>query len=220
MIAAQTLPEAKQIAGTECIPAVFAAGAICSGIGVAPSAIERVVSAQSDVDTRFVAIGQRVDAVCRRGAVECGRKGGIRACALAQEARGAHVAVLNNAKPCSLSIHAVRPENFRSRAIRATRTATSIISRLACSPMTTRATPGFGGSASGADGFVVSRQQIGADCTQIVPSTNELPAGRSLANDEVQSHRCSHCVHPQKRRIGRMGPRRCAPVDVETPWIW
>lgn len=44
-MAAQTLPEAKQIADTECIPVVFAAGAICPGIEVAPPEIERVVSA-------------------------------------------------------------------------------------------------------------------------------------------------------------------------------
>jgi hypothetical protein len=57
LIAGQTLPEAKQIADTECIPVVFAAGAICSGIEVAPPEIERVVSAQSDVDTQFSASG-------------------------------------------------------------------------------------------------------------------------------------------------------------------
>jgi hypothetical protein len=53
----QALPEAKQIADTEYIAVVLAAAAICSGIEMAPPEIQRDVSAQSDVDAQFIAIG-------------------------------------------------------------------------------------------------------------------------------------------------------------------
>ena len=54
--------EAKQVADTKRVAVVFVAASVRAGIEMAPAQIQRIVSEQGNVDSKFVAIGSCVHA--------------------------------------------------------------------------------------------------------------------------------------------------------------
>lgn len=69
------------MADAENIAVVFAAAVAGTGVEMAPPKIQRVISAQGDVDAQFIAIGLRVHAIRSRRPAEGRREnrvGGLR----------------------------------------------------------------------------------------------------------------------------------------------